>query len=229
MIKVCKVCGQEKEHKSWKANTCNECLEAGLKWCSECQTVQHIENFHLCRGKPIGRCKQCEIKISHRKKVDSGYFSRPEVVAARNKSSRECHAKKLADPVRRQEVYDRHNERLRERYATDEAYRLKRIEDINIRKGREIGHVSSDDWSRCMQHFNSSCAYCGADTKLTRDHVKPVIHGGLNESVNVVPACLSCNTSKRDKDMLTWYTTQSFFSEERLNQILIWIGGDVNA
>ena len=32
MKKICNICGQEKEHKSWKATTCNDCLEKGIKW-----------------------------------------------------------------------------------------------------------------------------------------------------------------------------------------------------
>lgn len=36
MSKVCNVCGLEKEPKSWKAHTCNDCLGAGLKWCPAC-------------------------------------------------------------------------------------------------------------------------------------------------------------------------------------------------
>lgn len=31
MQKMCRACNEIKEHKSWKAYTCNECLAVGLK------------------------------------------------------------------------------------------------------------------------------------------------------------------------------------------------------
>lgn len=43
------------------------------------------------------------------------------------------------------------------------------------------------------------CAYCGDEysvQKLTRDHVVPVSHGGLDTWMNVVTACRHCNQRK---------------------------------
>ena len=42
---------------------------------------------------------------------------------------------------------------------------------------------------------------------------------GSNNIENIVPACLSCNCSKGAREMLSWYTKQSFFSPERLSKI----------
>jgi len=43
------------------------------------------------------------------------------------------------------------------------------------------------------------CLYCGQTFKrslLSRDHVTPLIQGGLNEWTNVVTACVRCNNHK---------------------------------
>jgi 5-methylcytosine-specific restriction endonuclease McrA len=57
---------------------------------------------------------------------------------------------------------------------------------------------------RIYQRDNHSCVYCGssiydtADLILTLDHVVARELGGGNEHTNLVTACLSCNSSKRD-------------------------------
>ncbi|MBU4056218.1 MAG: HNH endonuclease [Proteobacteria bacterium] len=42
------------------------------------------------------------------------------------------------------------------------------------------------------------CGYCGR-VASTRDHVKPVSHGGKTTWLNLVAACLECNGRKRDR------------------------------
>jgi hypothetical protein len=77
--------------------------------------------------------------------------------------------------------------------------------------------------------WRGHCAYCGCELRpshlghhpraATVDHVVPVVHGGLDESCNVVPACWTCNTSKNASPMDEWYRAQPFFSEARLAKI----------
>lgn len=225
MLKVCHVCGEEKEHKSWKATTCNDCLDSGVKWCSSCETTQPIDNFHLCRGKPMGMCKPCECKRSSQGKLDNGYHSRPEVRLANNKRSAEWHKRDQANADRRREVLDRHNERKRERYANDAEFKERLIEYHRQRKTDMPGHMTGTDWQKCLEYFSHTCAYCGSTENLTRDHVVPVVIGGSNNPNNVIVACRSCNSSKHDKSMHSWYRGTPFFEAARLAKIEVWIGG----
>jgi len=55
--------------------------------------------------------------------------------------------------------------------------------------------------SRAMiyKRDKNTCQYCGAQSKLTIDHVVPRCKGGGNTWDNMVVACSSCNTKKGDK------------------------------
>ena len=56
-----------------------------------------------------------------------------------------------------------------------------------------------------------ACYYCGSDKSLAVDHLIPRIKGGQDEADNLIWACRSCNSSKRDKDMLSWLLDKDAF------------------
>jgi 5-methylcytosine-specific restriction endonuclease McrA len=43
------------------------------------------------------------------------------------------------------------------------------------------------------------CVYCGANEKLSVDHVIPISKGGTDEMENLVVACIKCNSKKNSK------------------------------
>lgn len=45
------------------------------------------------------------------------------------------------------------------------------------------------------------CWYCGANKKITIDHIVPVSRGGTGHLRNLVLACKTCNSSKGSKDL----------------------------
>lgn len=51
--------------------------------------------------------------------------------------------------------------------------------------------------------FGNTCAYCGGKHE-TWDHVVAISSGGKSEAGNVVPACRSCNSSKKAKPLSDW-------------------------
>lgn len=67
--------------------------------------------------------------------------------------------------------------------------------------------------------LTDGCAYCGANAKLTADHVVPLNDGGLHVPSNLVGACGRCNSSKQDKPVEAWFRAQPFFSEQRWQRI----------
>lgn len=50
--------------------------------------------------------------------------------------------------------------------------------------------------------LEGECAYCGANGKLTLDHVIPLARGGSHRLENLVAACKSCNSRKGARDEL---------------------------
>lgn len=207
MIKTCKVCGQDKEHKAWKSTTCNDCLEAGFKWCSSCEQVKPIDDFHKNGHTIRSFCRSCECARSISNKQATGYYRIPEVRQRRNDVSRSCR---------------------RAKYLYDEAYRTAELVRCHDRRARLFGTLTAEEWHSTCQVFNLSCAYCGAVCKLTMDHVVPVNNGGTTEACNIIPSCQSCNSSKQDKDVIEWYTAQPFYNKSRLEKILKFTkkGGD---
>jgi len=51
--------------------------------------------------------------------------------------------------------------------------------------------------------FGDTCVYCG-DPAKSLDHVIPLARGGEHVVENLVPACLPCNKSKKDKLLTEW-------------------------
>lgn len=47
-------------------------------------------------------------------------------------------------------------------------------------------------------------------TSTTWDHIVPIIAGGLTVPGNIVPACGSCNSSKRDSEVVEWARKRGF-------------------
>lgn len=104
-------------------------------------------------------------------------------------------------------------------YSYDEVTR-ERVEDTTQKRRHEgKGDLSENEWEISKGYFNNRCAYCGCDGKLTKDHIIPFSHGGELRISNIVPACVKCNSSKKDRPVEEWYKHQSFYSERRMERI----------
>jgi len=76
--------------------------------------------------------------------------------------------------------------------------------------------------------WRNRCAFCGVDAKhprnaghdrLTVEHVLALTKNGLDEADNIMPACHSCNCSKNNAPVESWYRRQPFFTETRWRKI----------
>lgn len=72
----------------------------------------------------------------------------------------------------------------------------------HMRRSRErkLEYTLTDqEWEEIKKSHHYLCIYCGGQfDNLTRDHWIPLIKGGGFTKENIVPACGSCNSRKRD-------------------------------
>jgi len=75
---------------------------------------------------------------------------------------------------------------------------------VTRRQAKKIDNpLTAAEWREIKETFNHACAYCLAtDVKLTMDHIVPISKGGLHTYDNVIPACKSCNCSKKASGIL---------------------------
>jgi 5-methylcytosine-specific restriction endonuclease McrA len=68
--------------------------------------------------------------------------------------------------------------------------------------------LTIQQWRECLDYWEHSCAYCGSTKHIEMDHFVPVTSPKCLGTVanNIIPACKSCNSSKQNKDALTWLT-----------------------
>ena len=80
--------------------------------------------------------------------------------------------------------------------------------------------TSKQFMARCAA-FNFCCAYCNKPTEMETEleHVISRSKGGSHCLANIVPACRSCNRSKYNYEMESWYKQQIFYKKERLDKI----------
>ncbi|HAP5503489.1 TPA: HNH endonuclease [Enterococcus faecalis] len=83
--------------------------------------------------------------------------------------------------------------------------------------------MTEEEWETALAYFNYSCAYCGDSDEITKDHLDPLKKGGELTFSNVVPACRSCNSSKKDHQWLSWYQNQNFYDKYKANKITDYI------
>lgn len=76
---------------------------------------------------------------------------------------------------------------------------IRRRTYINVRRRREASGMKR---LRIYMRDKYRCQYCGekkAVSELTLDHILPRSRGGDNSAVNIVTACVQCNTRKGDR------------------------------
>jgi 5-methylcytosine-specific restriction endonuclease McrA len=66
--------------------------------------------------------------------------------------------------------------------------------------------IMARDWERLKARHDHRCAYCLKAAPLTMDHVVPLSRGGWHAIGNILPACRSCNSSKRGDLLIYWRT-----------------------
>lgn len=64
--------------------------------------------------------------------------------------------------------------------------------------------LTRDDFAELMDHWDNECAYGCGRRASSIDHILPRSRGGTNRADNLVPACSTCNSSKLDREWMSW-------------------------
>ena len=82
-----------------------------------------------------------------------------------------------------------------------------------LKKACEGSHTRHE-WAEILQQHAFCCAYCGirqtTELRLTRDHYTPLTKGGTNYADNIIPACRSCNSKKKNRDPIEFLRSEGF-------------------
>lgn len=159
-----------------------------MKKCSICGAEKLLTEFHSRAASPDGlqpKCKICQ------KKLDRAYYEehRSQFLEKARQWGRD-------NPEERKiiEARYRKNHRQQQNFRTQN-YRARKRE-VTLESGWEVGTAW---WKDLVFRFGNKCVYCRREVKLTLDHVTPLARGGRHSPDNIVPACGSCNYTKRDR------------------------------
>jgi len=89
------------------------------------------------------------------------------------------------------------------------AFAAQRVVETNNERAAAAGcpnGLTPEAWENIVADFAGQCAYCGARKRLVLEHVIPISAGGGTTVDNVVPACCSCNSKKRNREPVGWLT-----------------------
>lgn len=187
------------------------------KECKQCNQVKDDSEFYPKRR----ICKKC--KSSNDSAYHQKQWSTDTEARQRHKDT------SIAWRQANREKYNAYQTAYyMNKYNTDEDFRAAML--LRTYERRTLGTLTVQQWHDICELFSNSCAYCGSEHNLTMDHVVPAASGGLTEYNNIIPACKSCNSSKNAKDVIEWYTAQTFYDKARLENILkfIRVGGERN-
>ena len=216
-----------------------------FKKCTKCGRwlVANSVNFHKHKVDKYGLrscCKGCR-KVQRKKyyeaNKDKELAQRKEYYNQNKDKYKELNKKwrtanKDKELARYKKYYEQNKDKELARYKKYRNTPRGQVVEFNKRtkrrsKEQELGNgITTEQWLDMMQYFNWRCAYSGKSVskqgERSIDHIVPLNSNGEHEIWNLVPMVKSLNSSKQDKDMLSWYQEQDCYSEERLAKIREW-------
>jgi 5-methylcytosine-specific restriction endonuclease McrA len=192
--------------------------------CSKCGEEKLWSKFQLYKGKPSGQCRECKTAAMKEKRKRDGI---PERATSRIEGQRklcmmcedmkpledfspskkglggvatyckQCHAGKYRDKERAKVATSRYREVNRERHLA--SHRIRMFEYRTRKKVTDDGTVT-DEFLKAL-YATEICHYCGQCTEKeerTADHKIALAEDGHHSASNLVMACWSCNSSKRN-------------------------------
>lgn len=175
---------------------------AGLKWCTAGRHWKPHSDFHKNPAKGDGLAQSCRRCLST---LPDDVPLRSEKRERLKEGLKWCNGCKQWLPVEKVKQHRCRNclnRYERQRYARDRRYRQERRQHAHARK-RSIDPITPEVQDAAMAKTGGLCAYCNNPAD-TFDHIVPITKGGSSELENINPACASCNSSKKNRDLAEW-------------------------
>lgn len=174
-------------------------LAAGLKWCRSCAAWQNRGTFGPDASRGDGLASACR---SSRiiAEVGPGRTERRSMLAVGLAWCRSCAGWLAAEDVAGGWCREHRAEDARRRHAANPQPARERA-----RARRRGLAVIPAEWVPDRRgEFEGLCAYGCGRIGSSWDHIWPVSRGGASRPGNLVPACVSCNSAKKDHDPNPW-------------------------
>lgn len=207
--------------------------------CIECKKEQDKQYVEKNRDMLVEKWREYnrENRDVINEKYRQYYEANADKIRHRRKEQRKNLPKvnKKKQSLKMKRYYEANKERLREYarcYRKTEHGRLIELKAKHRRKARERNlpaTFTEKEWERCKQHFDNKCAYCGRRPKVFhQEHFIPVSKGGGYTKQNIVPSCQECNLKKHNLSFGEWYPNYKYYSKEREEKILTYLGYENN-
>jgi hypothetical protein len=209
-MKTCKRCQRLLHSDSFYRH---KTMPDGLQpWCKACKKTYARIYVKTPRGRAVMLAAQRRFSRSTKGQAHQYRHNRTE--KARERQKRYRATEKCAIRLRRYYLTQKSKARYerwrrsekckaaRHRYRQTPKGRYQKVSNEHKRrvlKGRSAT-LTMAEWQHILDLYKHCCAYCGrSDAILTQDHYVPLCKGGHHSAENVVPACKSCNSRKRDR------------------------------
>ncbi|MBA3836482.1 MAG: hypothetical protein C0499_02330 [Zymomonas sp.] len=162
--------------------------------CLRCGRELRADAFYLLPpGKPYGACREC-LGFPNRRRPAGDQRA---LASARNRRYNRSHRSAISD-------------KQRQRRRATPGLTVAECQRYRARKKRATGSISGAEVTALYAEYGHRCAYCGRQRSLTLDHVRPLSKGGEHTIRSAAPACVRCNSSKHDRDILQWLASGGF-------------------
>lgn len=216
---ICQICHQEFTAMRSDAKYCNndECKRQAKR--NNAKNPEVLERkraygrayMEAKRAENPEKCKEAYKQWYDKKGVEYHKQWRDEHPEYVQNSLRKLRKREKENPELKKQwdavYYQRHAEQVKAtnaawQKANPEKYRA--IQHVSLihyraRLAKAEGNWTHQEFQELCKSTDYHCWYCHKKfDKLTVDHMTPIARGGSNDITNIAPACLSCNTSKRD-------------------------------
>lgn len=199
-------------------------------WCRECLRADQENRRRIAGSRKIGKvviindlrkCTKCE---EWKPNTSEYFYKNKQCANGLSPCCKTCVSISSNNYRKTTKGIEVRRESDRRRRNT-ESYRAKvrkhrKTHNLNslystIRRARKQSlpsNFTKKEWINCLNYWGGRCVYCGNqqgflyDTEITADHFIPLALDNAQGTCagNIIPACRSCNCSKKDKIPLDW-------------------------